>query len=93
MNISQLIIDNICKNLNLKEKQVKATLRLVLDGATVPFIARYRKEETEGLDELQIAKIQDSYESLKSLNERKQVILKRIEDQGKLTESLKKQTE
>ena len=93
MDVSQLIIENICKSLNLKEKQVKATLNLVLEGATVPFIARYRKEETDGLDEVQIAKIQNSYESLKSLHERKQVILKSIEDQRKLTDSLKKKIE
>ena len=93
MNIPQLTIDHISKNLSLKEKQVKATLDLVLEGATVPFIARYRKEKTDGLDELQIAQIQNIYESLKALHERKQVILRSIGDQGKLTESLKKKIE
>ncbi len=60
-------------------------------GNTVPFIARYRKEATGNLDEVQIRQIQERYEYLKELEERRQTILASIESQGKLTEALKEQ--
>lgn len=79
----------ISKELKLKENQVLATIALFKDGATVPFIARYRKEKTEGLDEEQLREIEDRLNYLTLLEERKQTILKSIDEQGKLTDELK----
>lgn len=70
-------------------KQVDATLKLLDEKATIPFIARYRKEKTGSLDEVQIAAISERYTRLIELSERKQTILSTIEEQGKLTPELK----
>ena len=77
----------------IPEKQVDATLQLLDEKATIPFIARYRKEKTGSLDEVQIANIAERYTRLMELNERKQTILKTIEEQGKLTPELKERIE
>lgn len=69
--------------------QAEATLHLLDEHATIPFIARYRKERTGGLDEVQIARVSEEYERLKELADRKQTILHTIEEQGKLTDSLR----
>lgn len=74
--------------LSISERQVEATIALLDEKATVPFIARYRKEKTGSLDEVQIAAIQTEYERLQDLAERKKTILSTIEAQGKLTEEL-----
>lgn len=83
----------IAKELNLSEKAVDNTLELLDEGCTIPFIARYRKERTGGLDEVQIGKISEWNERLKELSKRKETILKTIGEQGKLTDELKKQIE
>ena len=80
----------ISGNLNLPSKQVSATLNLLEGGATIPFISRYRKEVTGGLDEVQIEAIQVQYEKLQETAKRKETILKTIDAQGKLTQELQK---
>lgn len=79
----------ISKALNLPERQVSATLKLLEEGATVPFIARYRKEMTGSLDEVQIQAIQEQNEKYVELQKRKETILSTIEGQGQLTPELK----
>ncbi|MFW6096399.1 MAG: Tex-like N-terminal domain-containing protein, partial [Bacteroidota bacterium] len=79
----------IAAKLSLQPWQVKNTLALLNEGATIPFISRYRKEKTGNLDETFIGDIQDENSKLEELNKRRETILKTIEEQGKLTESLK----
>lgn len=80
----------ISEQINIPQKAVDATLRLLDDGATIPFISRYRKEATGSLDEVAIHSIFTKYENLKALDKRKASILESIEQQGKLTPELKK---
>ncbi|TAF33830.1 MAG: RNA-binding transcriptional accessory protein [Cytophagales bacterium] len=80
----------IAAELSVSVKQVKATIELLDEGNTVPFIARYRKELTDSLDEVQIADIRDRAEQLRELDKRKEAIIKSIEEQGKLTPDLLK---
>src|SRR3972149_2745453 len=80
----------ITRGLDIPLRQVQATVELLDEGNTVPFITRYRKDKTGGLDEEQIRQIQDRLSKLKLLAERKQTILRSIESQGKLTEKLTK---
>ena len=75
--------------LNLPEKQISNTLRLLAEGATIPFISRYRKEITGGLDEVQIESIKTQYDKLSELAKRKETILGTIGEQGKLTPELR----
>ncbi|RZK50733.1 MAG: RNA-binding transcriptional accessory protein [Pedobacter sp.] len=84
----QKIISTISSQLGIQNKLVQATLNLLEDGATVPFIARYRKEMTGSLDEVEIASIRDLAQKLKELEKRKEAILKSIGEQGKLTPAL-----
>ena len=79
--------------LNITERQVSNTLSLLNGGATIPFISRYRKEATGGLDEVQIGEIKERYDKLTEIAKRKETILKTIEEQGKLTADLKKRIE
>ncbi len=79
--------------LSLGERQVAATIELLDEKATIPFIARYRKEKTGSLDEVQIAAIEAEYKRLLDLTDRKETILKTIDEQGKLTDELKKRIE
>jgi uncharacterized protein len=83
----------ISRELKLDARFVTATIQLLDDDATVPFIARYRKEVTGGMDEVQIADIRDRNQYLHKLEDRKKVILKSIKDQGKLTDELKEKIE
>lgn len=85
MNISQEMITDISNDLNIPKNQVENTLNLILDDCTIPFIARYRKEVTGGLDEVQIRNIMDKYEYIYSLNERKEAIIRSITEQNKMT--------
>lgn len=80
----------IAGNLQLTEKSVLHTMQLIDEGSTIPFISRYRKEMTGGLDEVQIAAISDQYDKLREITKRKETILKTIEEQEKLTPELKK---
>lgn len=79
---------HIAQTLNLSEKNVDATLTLLNDGCTIPFIARYRKERTGNLDEVQITRIAEMNDRLLETDKRKETILKTISEQGKLTEEL-----
>ena len=83
----------IASELKLKTIQVEKTINLLSDGATIPFIARYRKEVTGNLDEVQIQQIDQLKQKLDEFFKRKDYILKNIEEQGKLTEELKERIE
>ena len=83
----------IASALNIAVRQVENTLSLLNGGATIPFISRYRKEATGGLDEVQIGEIKERYDKLTEMAKRKETILKTIEEQGKLTDELKKRIE
>ncbi len=91
--INGLYIKEIASSLSLSEWQVEHCVELIQDGATVPFISRYRKERTGALDEVQVAQIRYMYLGYLELDKRKQTILNSIEEQGKLTESLKQRIE
>jgi len=82
------IISNIARQFELAPKQVAVVANLLEEGATIPFIARYRQERTGGLDEEQLRAIRDQLEYITLLNDRKETILKSIREQGKLTEEL-----
>ena len=84
------IAPRIAEELAIRETQVAATLALLADGATVPFIARYRKEVTGGLDDTQLRTLEERYIYLTELEARRETILDSIGEQGKLTEALKK---
>lgn len=83
------IVNQIAEELQVKAEQVKAAVSLLDEGATVPFIARYRKEKTQGLDDNHLRHLAQRLTYLRELNERKNVILTSIAQQDKLTESLK----
>ncbi|MEQ9230083.1 MAG: Tex-like N-terminal domain-containing protein, partial [Cyclobacteriaceae bacterium] len=78
----------IAKELGVRNEQVAATIKLLDEGATVPFISRYRKEATGSLDDLQVASIRDRLQQLRDLDARKEAILKSIKEQEKLTPEL-----
>jgi len=78
----------IAKELGIKESSVDNTIELFKDGATIPFIARYRKEKTGGLDEIQIKNIKERFDYYTELEKRKETILQTIKEQGKLTSEL-----
>jgi len=79
--------------LNIAERQVESTLNLLNEGATIPFISRYRKEMTGGLDEVQIGNIKERYDKLCEITKRKETIINIIKEQNKLTPELKKRIE
>src|SRR5438094_55832 len=79
----------IAQDLQIRKVQVEAVVQLFNEGNTVPFITRYRKERTGGLDEDVIRQIQTRLNFVKQLNDRKQTILRSIESQGKLTDELR----
>jgi uncharacterized protein len=81
----------IAQELNVREEQVTATVELLDGGATVPFVARYRKEATGGLDDTQLRTLDERLKYLREMDERRTAILKSIEEQGKLTAQLKEQ--
>lgn len=89
----ELFYSMISATTHLKLSQVENTLKLLIDGATIPFVSRYRKEATGGLDEVQIEMIKNQYDKLSELAKRKETILNTIEDQGKLTSELKQRIE
>lgn len=80
----------IAQELSIAEKQVNATVDLLDEGATVPFISRYRKEVTGTLDEVQVTEIRDRVQQLRDLDKRREAILKSLTDMGKLTPELEK---
>ncbi|HOH25103.1 MAG TPA: Tex-like N-terminal domain-containing protein, partial [Bacteroidales bacterium] len=87
------IVTHIAGKLELGKEAVRNSLNLLDEGASIPFISRYRKENTGGLNETQLASIADLYEELKGLEKRKESILQTIEEQGKLSPELKQQIE
>lgn len=87
------IFETVAKELKLKVNQVTNTMQLLDEGATVPFVSRYRKEVTGNLDEIEIGKILESVTYLRNLEKRKEEVIRLIEEQGKLTEELKKSIE
>jgi len=82
------IAKRIAEELSVRENQVESAISLLDAGATVPFIARYRKEATGGLDDTQLRNLEERLRYLRELNERRDTILKSIEEQGKLTAEL-----
>lgn len=85
-----LFAQRISGLLNISIKYVDNTLQLLDSGCTIPFISRYRKERTGGLDEVQIARISELNDQMKETSKRKETILKTIHEQGKLTAELEK---
>ncbi len=85
-----VIEEKIARELNIPQKSVSTVLNLFEEGATIPFIARYRKEKTGGLNEEHLRKIEERFSYLMLLENRKQTVLDSIEKQGELTEELKK---
>ena len=86
--MNNFLIPQIARELQLERRQVVATVALLDDGATVPFIARYRKENTATLDEVAISNIRDRLSQLRELGDRREAILSSLEKQGLLTEEL-----
>ena len=86
LNLVQLLADE----LSLKTSQIQAALALFAEGATVPFIARYRKERTDSMDEIQLRSLDERFAYLTELQDRKKTILESIESQDKLTDDLKR---
>ncbi len=84
----QKIIDQIAAEIRVQPHQVKTTVALLDGGATVPFIARYRKEATGGLDDIQLRELEYRLGYLRELESRRAAVLKSIEEQGKLTPAL-----
>ncbi|MDQ3047112.1 MAG: RNA-binding transcriptional accessory protein [Bacteroidota bacterium] len=83
-----IFFKKIALNLGVREQQVSATVQLLDEGATLPFISRYRKEMTGSLDEVQVATVRDEVERMRALEKRRESILEVIEGQGKLTPEL-----
>lgn len=89
--IQEIIFIRIASELNIQTKQVAAAVTLLDEGATVPFISRYRKEVTGGLDDSQLRTLEERLRYLREMEERREAILKSIDEQGKLTETLKQE--
>lgn len=90
INFSKMLVNIIAKELGLAPTNVRNTVELLDGGATVPFIARYRKEATGSMDEVAVGNVKDMYERLQTLMQRKATIVATIEEQGRLTEELKR---
>ena len=91
--MSKTIENLVAERTGLARKKVFSTLQLLSEGATIPFIARYRKEATGLLDEVEIADIQREHKKLEELEKRKQTVLSAIAEQGKLTDELRRRIE
>jgi protein Tex len=83
----------IAESLNIRQHQIEQTIKLLDEGGSIPFIARYRKEATGMLDEVQISDIKTQHTRLQELEKRRETVLKSIEEQGKLTDDLRKRIE
>src|SRR3954451_19010411 len=92
-NLSPQILLHISQILNLPVRAITAVIELLDDGGTVPFIARYRKEATGNLDEVQIRAIEEKLAYFRELAERRATVLRTIEEQGKLTDDLRARIE
>ncbi|MFC4388169.1 Tex family protein [Gracilibacillus marinus] len=89
----QVLIKSVAEQTKVALKSVKSVIELLNEGNTVPFIARYRKEVTGSLDEVQIREIQESWQYVNALADRKEEVIRLIEEQGKLTAELKQEIE
>ena len=87
--MEQQLIKDVKQTTKLSEKQIKTVIDLLNEGNTIPFIARYRKEATNGLDEEEINLIYQSWSYAKNLLERKEDVIRLIDERGMLTEELK----
>lgn len=87
--LNPVLVRLVSEQLDLPLRKVESTLKLLEEGATIPFISRYRKEATGSLDEVQISEINNAFKKLSELEKRKESILKSIEEQGKLTDELR----
>jgi len=85
------IIKQICNELNLKENQVKNAVKLIDEGNTIPFIARYRKEQTGSLDDVELRDLNERLSYLRNLEERKEEVIRLIDEQDKLTDELREE--
>ena len=85
----QKIIRQIASEIKVTEQQVTAAVELLDGGATVPFIARYRKEVTDGLDDVQLRELEARLSYLRELEDRREAVFKAIDEQGKLTDALR----
>jgi len=86
--MKEILIDQISRSLSINMKQVSPTIELLENGATIPFISRYRKEATGNLDEIQVSDINSELKRLSEIIKRREYILKSISDQNKLTDEL-----
>ncbi|AWM15822.1 Tex family protein [Bacillus inaquosorum] len=93
METSALLKQQIAKEISLSQKHVESVIRLLEDGNTVPFIARYRKEQTGSMDEVQIQTISERWQYIQNLNQRKEEVIRLIAEQDKLTDDLKRKIE
>ena len=84
----QQIVRQLAAEIKITESQVRAAVELLDGGATVPFIARYRKEVTDGLDDVQLRELEARLSYLRELDDRRVAVLKAIDEQGKLTDQL-----
>ncbi len=89
--MNEEVINMLKENLDISERQIRVVLKLLGEGATIPFIARYRKEATNNLDETQIKLISDEYKRIENLTIRKEAVIKLIDEKGLLTPSLKEE--
>ena len=87
---SPSIAARIAQELNVREAQVSATIELFDGGSTVPFVARYRKEATGGLDDIQLRALDERLKYLREMEDRRTAILKSIDEQGKLTPEVRR---
>ena len=87
--MNEIIINELATEINIKQKQIEAVLKLLEEGSTIPFIARYRKEATGALDENVIQKIEEKYRYYVNLMERKEQVVRLIEEKGMLTAELR----
>ena len=87
------IIQALKEELQIGRNQVEAAVKLIDEGNTIPFIARYRKEATGSLDELQVGAVKEQLDKLTELEARKQTVLSTIGEQGKMTDELRKRIE
>ncbi|HPT43466.1 MAG TPA: Tex-like N-terminal domain-containing protein, partial [Paludibacteraceae bacterium] len=91
--ISDQLIKLLSASCQLSTRQTLNALKLLEEGSTIPFISRYRKEATGGMDEVQLADLKEQYDKLCELAKRKATVLKSIEEQDKLTPELQKRIE
>ncbi len=93
MKTSDFLLKQIATELKLSTKQIGSVIQLLEDGNTVPFIARYRKEQTGSLDEVQIQTISERYTYIQNVTNRKEEVIRLIAEQDKLTDELKQKIE